>query len=98
MCKICTYCVSVIFVYYGRIHVKDGAFVVINEVDGEDRERKHILVGSVASIMLEPGTHISHAVVKLAAITGKLLIWVGEAAVRLYSSGQPGGARSDKLI
>ena len=48
--------------------------------------------------MLEPGTHISHAAVKLAAITGTLLIWVVEAGVRLYSSGQPGGARSDKLL
>jgi CRISPR-associated protein Cas1 len=90
--------VSMIFVYYGRIDVKDGAFVVINEVDGEDRERKHIPVGSVACIMLEPGTRISHAAVKLAAATGTLLIWVGEAGVRLYSSGQPGGARSDKLL
>jgi CRISPR-associated protein Cas1 len=90
--------VSMIFVYYGRIDVKDGAFVVINEIDGEDRERKHIPVGSVACIMLEPGTRISHAAVKLAAVTGTLLIWVGEAGVRLYSSGQPGGARSDKLL
>ncbi|MFH1999739.1 MAG: type I-E CRISPR-associated endonuclease Cas1e [Planctomycetota bacterium] len=90
--------VSMIFVYYGRIDVKDGAFVVINEVDGEDRERKHIPVGSVACIMLEPGTRISHAAVKLAAVTGTLLIWVGEAGVRLYSCGQPGGARSDKLL
>jgi len=90
--------ISMIFVYYGRIDVKDGAFVVINEIDGVDRERKHIPVGSVACIMLEPGTRISHAAVKLAAITGTLLIWVGEAGVRLYSSGQPGGARSDKLL
>lgn len=90
--------VSMIFVYYGRIDVKDGAFVVINEVDGQDLERKHIPVGSVASIMLEPGTRISHAAVKLAAVTGTLLIWVGEAGVRLYSTGQPGGARSDKLL
>jgi len=90
--------ISMIFVYYGRIDVKDGAFVVINEVDGEDLERKHIPVGSVACIMLEPGTRISHAAVKLAAVTGTLLIWVGEAGVRLYSSGQPGGARSDKLL
>lgn len=87
-----------IFVYYGRIDVRDGAFVVINVVDGEDRERKHIPVGSVACIMLEPGTRISHAAVKLAAATGTLLIWVGEAGVRLYSAGQPGGARSDKLL
>lgn len=90
--------VSMIFVYYGRIDVKDGAFVVINEVDGQDMERKHIPVGSVACIMLEPGTRISHAAVKLAATVGTLLIWVGEAGVRLYSSGQPGGARSDRLL
>lgn len=84
-----------IFVYYGRIDVKDGAFVVVDEVHGE---RKHIPVGSVACIMLEPGTRVSHAAVKLAAAVGTLLIWVGEAGVRLYSSGQPGGARSDKLL
>ena len=84
-----------IFVYYGRIDVKDGAFVVVDEVNGE---RKHIPVGSVACILLEPGTRVSHAAVRLAAATGTLLIWVGEAGVRLYSAGQPGGARADKLL
>ena len=87
--------VSMIFVSMGRIDVKDGAFVVIDEVNGE---RKHIPVGSVACIMLEPGTRISHMAVKLAATVGTLLIWVGESGVRLYSAGQPGGARSDKLL
>ena len=29
---------------------------------------------------------------------GTLLVWVGEAGVRLYSSGQPGGARADRLL
>lgn len=87
--------ISMVFVYYGRIDVKDGAFVVVDEVHGE---RKHIPVGSVACIMLEPGTRVSHQAVKLAALTGTLLIWVGEAGVRVYSAGQPGGARSDKLL
>lgn len=86
---------SMIFAGMGRIDVRDGAFVVIDEVNGE---RMHIPVGSVVCIMLEPGSRISHAAVKLAAITGTLLIWVGEAGVRLYSVGQPGGARSDKLL
>lgn len=86
---------AMIFVGMGRIDVRDGAFVVIDEVNGE---RMHIPVGSVVCIMLEPGTRISHAAVKLAATTGTLLIWVGEAGVRLYSAGQPGGARSDKLL
>ena len=83
------------FVSYGRIDVKDGAFVVVDDDNGE---RMHIPVGSVACIMLEPGTRVSHAAVKLAAVTGTLLIWVGEAGVRLYASGQPGEARSDKLL
>ncbi|WDE04934.1 type I-E CRISPR-associated endonuclease Cas1 [Thalassomonas viridans] len=86
---------SMIFVGMGRIDVRDGAFVVIDEVNGE---RMHIPVGSVVCIMLEPGTRVSHAAVKLAAATGTLLIWVGEAGVRLYAVGQPGGARSDKLL
>ena len=84
-----------IFVGMGRIDVKDGAFVVIDEVNGE---RMHIPVGSVVCIMLEPGTRVSHAAIKLAAQVGTLLIWVGEAGVRLYAAGQPGGARSDKLL
>lgn len=86
---------SMIFVGMGRVDVRDGAFVVIDEVNGE---RMHIPVGSVACLMLEPGTRVSHAAVKLAAAVGTLLIWVGEAGVRLYASGQPGGARSDKLL
>ncbi len=86
---------SMLFVDMGRIDVKDGAFVVVDEVNGV---RKQIPVGSIACLMLEPGTRISHAAVKLAATTGTLLIWVGVAGVRLYSAGQPGGARSDKLL
>ncbi|PSV38094.1 type I-E CRISPR-associated endonuclease Cas1e [Photobacterium sp. GB-210] len=86
---------SMIFVGMGRIDVRDGAFVVIDDVNGE---RMHIPVGSIACLLLEPGTRISHAAIKLAAATGTLLIWVGEAGVRVYSVGQPGGARSDKLL
>jgi CRISPR-associated protein Cas1 len=86
---------SMIFIGMGRIDVKDGAFVVVDEVNGE---RMHIPVGSIACLMLEPGTRISHAAVKLAAEVGTLITWVGEGGVRFYASGQPGGARSDKLL
>lgn len=86
---------SMVFVGRGQLDVRDGAFVVVDEVNGE---RMHIPVGTVVCILLEPGARISHAAVKLAATVGTLLIWVGEAGVRLYSAGQPGGARSDKLL
>ena len=83
-----------IFIQYGQIDVLDGAFVVIDK----NGVRTHIPVGSVACIMLEPGTRVSHAAVHLASTVGTLLVWVGESGVRLYASGQPGGARSDRLL
>lgn len=86
--------ISMVFLRYGQIDVKDNAFVLIDEKG----ERKHIPVGSIACILLEPGTRVSHAAIKLAAEVGTLLVWVGESGVRLYSSGQPGGARADRLL
>ncbi len=86
--------VSMIFLEYGQVDVIDGAFVLLDKKG----VRTHIPVGSVACIMLEPGTRISHAAIKLAATVGTLIVWVGEAGVRLYASGQPGGARSDRLL
>jgi CRISPR-associated protein Cas1 len=86
--------VSMIFIEYGQIDVLDGAFVVVDK----EGVRTHIPVGSVACIMLEPGTRVSHRAAALAARVGTLLVWVGEAGVRLYAAGQPGGARSDRLL
>lgn len=86
--------ISLLFIQYGQIDVLDGAFVVIDA----EGVRTHIPVGSVACLMLEPGTRVSHAAVHLAALVGTLLVWVGEAGVRLYASGQPGGARADRLL
>jgi CRISPR-associated protein Cas1 len=86
--------ISLIFIEYGEIDVLDGSFVVIDKTG----VRTHIPVGSIACIMLEPGTRVSHRATALAARVGTLLVWVGEAGVRLYASGQPGGARSDRLL
>ena len=86
--------ISVVFVECGEIDMLDGAFVVVDATG----VRTHIPVGGVACIMLEPGTRVSHRAVALAARVGTLLVWLGEAGVRLYSAGQPGGARSDRLL
>ena len=85
---------SVMFVGKGQIDVLDGAFVVVDQ----NGTRTHIPVGGIACLMLEPGTRLSHAAAALAGTVGTLIIWVGESAVRLYSAGQPGGARADKLL
>lgn len=85
---------SLVFVERAQLDVLDGAFVAVNA----DGTRTQIPVGGLAGIMLEPGARISHAAIALAARVGTLITWVGEGGVRLYSAGQPGGARSDRLL
>ena len=86
--------ISLVFLEKGELDVLDGAFVLVDK----NGVRTQIPIGSVACLMLEPGTRISHAAVVLAARVGCLLVWIGEAGVRLYAAGQPGGARADHLL
>lgn len=85
---------SMLWLQYGNIDVVDGALVLIDK----EGIRTHIPIGGIACLFLEPGTRISHAAVAIAAEVGCLLLWVGEGGVRLYSAGQPGGARSTRLL
>lgn len=85
---------AIVFLQYGQLDVIDGAFVLVDQ----NGVRVQIPVGGLACLMLEPGTRISHAAAVLCAQVGCLLIWVGEGGVRLYSAGQPGGARADRLL
>lgn len=85
---------AIVFVERARIDVLDGAFVAVDA----NGNRTHLPIGGLACLMLEPGARISHAAVALAGRAGTLITWVGEGGVRLYSAGQPGGARADKLL
>lgn len=85
---------SILFLEKGQLDVIDGAFVIVDSRG----VRTVIPVGGVVCLMLEPGTRVSHTAVALAARAGTLLVWVGEAGVRLYAAGQPGGARADRLL
>ena len=85
---------GIIFLRFGALDVIDSAFVLVDK----DGVRVQIPIGGLACIMLEPGTTVSHAAISLAAQVGCLLVWVGESGVRVYSAGQPGGARADRLL
>lgn len=85
---------AIVFLEYGQVDVIDGAFVLVDQ----NGVRVQIPVGGLGCLMLEPGIRITHAAVALAARVGCLLVWVGEAGVRLYAAGQPGGARADRLL
>lgn len=78
----------------GRLHVDDSGFVWVDH----QNNRIQIPIGSVTCLMLEPGTSITHAAIELAAKAGTLVIWITDGGTRVYSAGQPGGARSDKLL
>jgi len=85
---------SMLFLGYGLLDVRDGAFVLVDDKG----VRIQIPIGGLACLFLEPGTTITHSAISLAADVGTLIVWVGESGVRLYAAGQPGGARSDRLL
>lgn len=85
---------TMVWLAYGQIDVQDGGVVLIDK----SGVRTHVPVGGLACLLLEPGTRITHAAIATLAEVGCLVLWVGEGGVRLYSAGQPGGARSDRLL
>jgi len=72
--------ISMIFIERGEIDVLDGSFVVIDK----NGVRTHIPVGSLACIMLEPGTRVSHRAATLAARVGALLVWLIKIRASVY--------------
>lgn len=84
---------SILFLEHGQIDVADQAFVLIDAAG-----RTQIPVAGLSCLMLEPGTRISHAAVKLAAEVGCLLVWTGEGGVRVYAAGEPGGASARHIL
>ena len=82
-------------VYVERCHVDrdDNAVVIVN------RERTvKAPAAFVATLLLGPGTRITHAAVRLLADSGTTVCWVGEHGVRMYASGLGPSRGSDVLM
>lgn len=74
------------FLYFERCAVeREGHSLVA--VSGT--KRVQIPIGRTNTLMLGPGTTISQAGMSLCALEGALVMWVGEAGVRMYSAGHP---------
>lgn len=86
--------VAVFSVEYGTVDVEASALVV-TDAGGV---RAQLPVGATAVLMLEPGTTVTHAAIKLCAENRTLIVWTGEAGVRLYSAGQEGSAHAYRLL
>lgn len=85
---------SLVAVEYGNID-RDGSALVVTDKFGS---RAQLPVGATAVLLLEPGTTISHEAVKLCADNRTLILWTGEAGVRIYSATQEGAAHTYRLL
>lgn len=84
--------VSTVYVEKSHVDRAENAVVVIN------KERTvRIPAGYVGSVLLGPGTRITHGAMRLLADSGTAVCWVGEHGVRMYAAGL-GPSRGAGLI
>lgn len=80
--------------YVERCHVDrdENAVVLVN------KERTvRVPAALVASMLIGPGTRVTHAAIRLLADSGTAVCWVGERGVRMYATGL-GASRGSELI
>ncbi len=75
------------------INRQDSAITVTDE-----RGVVHIPAASISTLLLGPGTSISHRGMELIGDNGVTIIWVGENVVRYYACGRPLTHRANLLI
>ena len=82
------------YVYFekARVH-RDQNAITATDKDGE----VHIPAASLATVLLGPGTRITHQAVSLLADSGTSIVWVGQEGVRYYAHGLS-QARSSHLL
>lgn len=81
-------------VYVERCHIDrdENAVVLVN------KERTvRVPAAMVSTVLIGPGTRITHAAVRLLADSGTAMCWVGEHGVRMYAAGL-GVSRGSSLL
>ena len=78
--------ISILYIERESIERDGHALVAVSGA-----RRTVIPVGKTSAIFLGPGSTLSHAAAALCTLEQTLLIWVGEAGVRLYTSANPLG-------
>lgn len=75
----------IIFVYVERCKIsRDNGAITVHDEQGT----KAIPAAMITTLLLGPGTDISHRAVELIGDAGVTIIWVGEHGVRFYASGR----------
>lgn len=83
---------SFLYVEHQRID-QESLAIAFHDANGKTL----VPCASLNTLLLGPGTNITHAAVKALADNGCLIIWVGEASVRFYAQGM-GETRSSQSL
>lgn len=84
--------ITFLYLEHAIVHRDSNAITVRDE-----RGVIHVPAATVASVMLGPGTSISHQAMMLLADSGACTVWMGEQGVRYYAHGRP-LARTSRLL
>lgn len=83
---------SFLYLDYTRVH-RDQNSIIAEDSHGV----RHVPSTSLTTLMLGPGTSITHQAINLLAESGVTVMWVGEEGTRFYASGRS-LATSSKLL
>ena len=84
--------ITFLYLEHAIVH-RDGNAITVSD----ERGVIHVPAATIASVMLGPGTSISHQAMLLLADSGACSVWIGEQAVRYYAHGRP-LARTSRLL
>jgi CRISP-associated protein Cas1 len=85
---------NISFVYFEhcRIEQDDQAIAILKE-----RDKMVLPCASIATLLLGPGTTITHAAIKALTDNCCEVHWVGQDLMRFYASGKGGSSNTDRL-
>ena len=84
---------SFLYLEHCQISREDSA-ILVRDTNGTIR----IPAAAISTLLLGPGTNLTHRAIELIGDAGVGIIWVGENGVRFYASGRPLTHRSHLLV
>ena len=85
--------ISFLYFEHCRIEQDDRAIAVFKE-----KSKFFVPCAAIATLLLGPGTTITHAAIKTLADNACEVHWVGEELMRFYASGRSGAGNSKRLL
>ena len=84
--------VSFLYLEHATVHRESNAITAT-----DSRGTVHIPAATLGTLLLGPGTRVSHQAMMLLAQSGSTAVWVGEQGVRYYAHGRT-TARSSRML